>query len=190
MMANNKGRQFGRKAGLIALIVLTIVCYGAAMAVYGNTLTGPWTPALAAVALAAAASLWLAAPMGRLTALKARWLNFAISVAMLTGAFLAAIYIVNYTFADDSTLHTERADIARLYYKTRHRTKRVGRRTVTTGETYKVYFAELHFNSGKVKDISLSLQQYNRMRRLDSIDLPVERGALGMPVIKRNLAEI
>ena len=71
------------------------------------------------------------------------------------------------------------------YTKTRHRSRRLGRNRYAQGEAYKVYYIGVGLPDGRIKEMSATLKEYNRVRRGDTLAFPVERGFFGVPVIKR-----
>lgn len=123
--------------------------------------------------------------VGRLTGITRPWVCMILAVIAVYPALLCATLCVNYFGADEQTSHRQPAVVERVYSKTRHRTKRVGRRTITTGQTYKVWYADLKVSPICTKQLSLTHSQSQKMHAGDTIGIEVCCGALGLPVITR-----
>lgn len=184
-MANSKIHHFGRKLGLVALILLTVASIGTSMGLYRYTLVDLWIPVTIGVLLAAGCALFTKAIACRWLNIRSQAAGYLISGVVFANLFVGAFFAINLVGADYSTTHTERASIERLYSETRHRTRRVGRgRYVANGEAYQVYYAVIRLADGRSREISLTLQRYNSLRRADSLEVEVCDGALGAPVFK------
>ncbi len=167
------------------MIFLTIVFYGCAMGLHGETLVDWWIPLTVAVAMAlvSGAVLWRVWP--RVTGSGSFLLNFMSHFAFSTGLILTLFYGLNFAFADKHTEHWEQMVVERKFSKTRHRSRRVGRNRVAPGEPYKVYYLEMRLPDGRLKEMSATLNEYNRRHKGDTVALPVTRGLFGVPVIER-----
>lgn len=170
-------------AGLLILVVIFAV--GGSMAIYGDTFINPWLPLLLALATGLSTSLVMWKGWRGITDSDSRTFNSICHVATVTSVLTAAFYLGNYAWADTSTLHEEKAVVVSRYSETRHKSKRVGRRTVA-GEPYKVYFVEVELADGRRKSLSASYARFRRIHTGDTLSLQVEEGALGFPVIKKN----
>ena len=184
-MGNKKNGGIGRGFICAALAGGTLMCYGIAYAIHGDTLVSPYIT----VGFGAVAGLLLGIvtrrAFGLLTGFASRAVNYATASAVCAGVVLASLYAVNFFCSSASTLHEECVPVERLYTETRHHTKRISRRTYGRGEAYKVYFAEIRFADGRRKSISVRAEQYRRLHVGDTLTLRLEEGALGMAVLTR-----
>ncbi len=162
----------------VGLLTLVLVCYGAAFSLSAHTLIARATVSAAC----GGAGIITALLLRRLTR-GSVWRMICAAVTA-TGLYMAAFYLINYCAADDSTLHTEEAVVERVYSETRYHTKRVSRKVYTRGAPYKVYFADVRFATGQTAKISLDLKKFRRTAAGDTMELRVERGAFGAPVVR------
>lgn len=167
------------------MIFLTIVFYGCAMGIHGETIVEWWIPVTVAVVMALVSGAVSGRFWARVTGSGSMLFNYLCHVVFSTGLFLTLFYGLNFAFADKNTEHYENAVVERKFSKTRHRTRRVGRNRMAPGEPYKVYYLDLRLPDGRLKEMSATLGQYNRRHKGDTVALPVERGLFGVPVIKR-----
>lgn len=171
---------------LIGLIVLIVIgTSGIAMALHGETFVSPWLPGLLALALGASTSLVMWKWWIPLTGTDSRLFNTLCHIVTVASVAIAAFYGANYAFADRSTHHTEMAVVEGRYSETRYHSRRVGRRVVGRGEPYKVYHIEVCLTDGQKKRLSVPFGRFRRIHTGDTISLPVEQGALGFPVIRK-----
>ncbi len=178
-------RDVGRSIAIGAVVLLTLVFYGCAMGLHGETIVEWWIPAAVAVAMALVSGAVFWKKWIWLTRVENALLNGLCHVVFATGLFLCIFYAVNYAFADKDTEHTEYVTVESKYTKTRHRSRRIGRNRYAQGEAYKVYYIGVGLPDGRIKEMSATLKEYNRVRRGDTLAFPVERGFFGVPVIKR-----
>lgn len=170
------------------VLVLTILLflYGGVMTLKGNTLISIWIPVGAALIVSIVSGIYLW-KIWKWLSLSSKFIfNFLIHIVCVTGVLLFCFYFFNYVFASQESLHTLPAVVERKYTETRYHTKRISRRTYGRGTPYKVYYVDFRFPSGKHKDISMILRDYNRLHIGDTVQLPVERGLWGIPTIRQN----
>ncbi len=103
---------------------------------------------------------------------------------------LFAFYFCNSYFASHDTAHMERVAIERRFRETHYKTKRISRRTYGRGEPYQQYYIEVRFEDGRTKKLSVKFDTYRRLKSQDTIQLKMERGLWGLPVIRRKGANI
>lgn len=167
------------------LIVALLIFIGGSMAIYSNTIVNPWIP----IAGAAIIALVSVPPCARwwkfVTQCRQPWVNGLCHVIFTGSLLLFVFYFSNFYFAKHDTIHTERAVIERLYSETHYKTKRISRRTYGRGEPYQQYYMEVRFEDGRSKNLSLKLDDYRRLMRMDTVQLKMERGLWGIPVIRR-----
>lgn len=175
---------------IILFSLLTVLSYGFAAAIHSNTMINGWIPGCVSFALAAVSGITMWRLWRGLTHNPRFILNYTCNLIFATGLLLSAFYGLNFIFADNGTLHAEKAVVERKYYKVRHRTKRVSRRHYAQGEPYNVYYADIRFADGRVKDLSLPRARYSRIHIGDTLRIPVEKGLFNVPVIKRSGAPV
>ena len=167
------------------LIVALLIFIGGSMAIYSNTIVNPWIP----IASAAIIALVSVPPCARwwkfVTQCHQPWINGLCHVIFTGSLLLFIFYFSNFYFAKHDTIHTERAVIERLYSETHYKTKRISRRTYGRGEPYQQYYMEVRLEDGRSKNLSLKLDDYRRLKRMDTVQLKMERGLWGIPVIRR-----
>lgn len=187
MSKSNSGDTW-RIMSAVALGMVCVACYSLAMSLYGNTLVVWWAPVAGCVAASALASavMWRMWPW--ITGTRRVAVNYICSLVMATGVLLAAFFGCNYMYADSSSLHKESVSVERKFSKKHHRTRRVGRRTYTTGESYYTYHVEVRFADGRLKEMAVPAGRYNRLRTGGTMTLDMERGMWGLPVIRRDAA--
>ncbi len=184
-MANNSstGDKF-RTALLVIIGFIVIILAGGCMSLYQRTLIDWWWP----VGITALLALMSAAAMyprwRRLTGTDSKILNFICHTVVSFTLILFAFFAVNYFFADDTTIHPEQVTVERKYREKRNRTRRVGRRSYTTGEVYYEYYMEIRFSNGRIKSVPVPRERYSRIRTGSTLTFHVEMGNLGVPVIK------
>ena len=95
------------------------------------------------------------------------------------------LYAVNYFGASDTATHTEKVVVRAKRYATRHRSKRIRRGVYGQGEEYKVYYLDIEFADGTVKQHDVALSRYRRYSKGDSIEVVMSKGALGLGDVYR-----
>lgn len=165
------------------LAAVVVIAYAGACALVSRTLTEWWIPFAFSIALAFLAGVFLWKIWRWFTGSGRFIWNFLVCAVALTGIFSSAFYIVNYACADRATTHEEQAEVARVYYKVRHHSRRVGRNRYVQGEAYNVHFMEVKMSNGMLKELEIPYDCYRRTRKGERVTLPVAMGALGVPVI-------
>lgn len=169
------------------LLLLTMIFYGIEMAMADNALVATWIPWTICGSMALISGLTLWRIWAKLTGSEKFWLNYACHVVFSCGLLLCAFYGLNKSFADKETLHCEKVVVERKYYKVRHKTRRVGRRTYANGEPYKVYFLEIRFPDGRTKEMPATTDYYRKIHKGDTISLEMEMGLFRIPVIVKRV---
>lgn len=183
----------------VLTLFVGIAIYGLAMAFQGKTLVSPPAVWFTGAALAAIISITAWRIWRRVTGTDRRWINYIVSTVMLTGLLVMTFYLVNAKAgAGEGERRECKAAVERVYYKVRHRTRRVGRRYYATGEEYHTYHIDIRLpygSEGMVKSLEIPFDEYNRYarsyrRRPDSVSCTIRRGALGFDVFERDRAAI
>lgn len=81
--------------------------------------------------------------------------------------------------------YVDRAVVERVYHKDQHRSRRVGRRYISTGETYRTYHADIRMLSdGDDHTVSISPGEYSRYHKGDTLECKMRRGFFGISIVK------
>lgn len=100
------------------------------------------------------------------------------------GILLSALILgVNYFSADFDHMPRTDAVIVRKYSETRYHSRRVGRRSYSRVDPYKVYYVELALPDSLHREYQISLKRYNRLRKGKTVEVPRGPGRLGIEVI-------
>ena len=182
-MSKFSAKNFSRAVIAGILIFLGIATYGGAMYLHDKTIVTWWIPAAISFLLAGISGLTMWRLWRRLTDSKSFVFYYICHLALSCGIFLFAIYFFNYTYAKESTTHTENVLVDKKFTKIRHHRQRVSRRSYRQGNPYKVYYFDLKFENGKEKTVSVSSSRYNRTRSGSSIPLTIKTGLFGLPVV-------
>lgn len=172
--------------GIAVVAFLTVVGYIMAVTIGNDALIARWIPFAGCGAVAVILAFVTVGLFHYLTGIKARWINYLCGVVSLTGVLTALFLALNFTLADESTIHEEEVRIERKYHKVRHHIKRVTRKTYAQGEAYNVYYVEIQFDNGMNRDIMVSFQRYRKLKVGQSITMKIAEGRFGIPVMKRN----
>lgn len=136
-----------------------------------------------AAAIAAATTPLVGKVWAWVTGKRQLWVRWACSMAAGTGIFLCGLLLANMLGADTQSRDYIDATVAQKVRKTKHHTKRVGRRTYTTGREYYVFEATLQLPDGRSATVSVPLDVYNRLQKGHTVGVKVANGALGWDVI-------
>ena len=170
----------------IIVILVCIAGLGMASVIFGETLVEWWIPVVLCLSVSAAAAVPLGRRMKYLTTSSNRYVNFAAALVMVFSVVAGGLFTLNYYGSDRNSRSEVKAEVARKYRKTRHRSRRVSRRVYTQGEKYYVYYFELALPGGRRKELHVDTKQYHRTREGAVLTLEVEKGLFGVPVIKEH----
>lgn len=168
----------------ISLLVLTMLALsGWAVALYSDAVIDWWLVPSAALAVGLATGLHMWSIWRRVTGSQSMALNY-ICHAVVTGIVISFLFFfINDEFSDRDGEHTEQGVVTGHFREERHRTRRVGRRYVATGEKYYVYRLEVKLPSTDPKMISVTYDRYKSVRDGDSVSVPVRKGWLGVTLL-------
>lgn len=168
----------------ISLLVLTMLALsGWTAALYSDAVIDWWLVPAAALAVGLATGLHMWRIWRCVTGSQTMALNY-VCHAVVTGVTLSFLFFfVNDAFSDRATEHTERGVVTAHFREERHRTRRVGRRYVASGEKYYVYRLEVRLPSTGPKIISVTYDRYRNVRDGDSVSVPVREGWLGVTLL-------
>lgn len=174
--------KIARTLTLILLITVAILAAAAAIVLADRTLAPWWLFWGWAIAAAIILSIPLRTLAGRVTEWKNSTGNQIIAAIYITIVAAGGLYTMNYAFADHTTRHDENVVVERKFTRTRHRSRRVGRRYVR-GDAYQVYFMQIRFTDGRTTELEISRNRYNRLRTGGTTTVNLATGLLGAPVI-------
>lgn len=172
-------------AKIIISLLAAFLCYGAIMGLSSATLISPWFPVGTALLFSAITGIAFAHKWEKFTNTASFIPNYICHLIAVTGVLGASFYIINYAFTDSSTTHTVKAVVERRYTETHYKSKRIRRNVYGRGEPYKVYYMELRFENGMKKSRLIDIKRFNRLRKGDTVNVDIARGALYVPVIKK-----
>ena len=184
-MSKQKKSRIGYKILSGLLIGLCVVSLGSVIGLYSNTLIKIWIPIAGAAFIAVASGFFMWRIWKGLTGSNKKWINRSCHIAVVTAILPGIFYTLNFVFSDHASLEYKTVKVARKFYKTRHKTKRISRRVYGQGEAYKQYYMEVSFPSGQKTELSVPFKQYRQLKVGMELSLPVETGLFHIPVIKR-----
>lgn len=179
-------KSTGRYVAAIILLLLTIGFYGAAVGLQSLTIGSPLWPVTVCIVLSLLTGWFIWRPFSRLSGVTSRIVNALLAAVAACGLYLFAFYGINMLTARNTAPHSVEVRIEKLYTETRYHSKRVRRNRYTRGEPYQVYFMQVGLPDGRSKKLSLTVDEYRRYQRRDTLNISVSRGLFGMDVIDRD----
>ena len=173
-----KKGEWKETAAIIGVVMAAFVIYAVAVWLLSITLVAMWIP-LACGALVALLTL--------VAVRRGRGVVWCCCYALLMTGLVADLALgANYGWRDSAAARRETCAVERVYSETRHRTKRINRRTVGRGEPYKVYYMDVRLPGGYTRKRSLTLSEYNSMarKRTPSVTVTVTPGLFGLSVLE------
>lgn len=169
-------------AGLVAVCGL---CGG--MVVWDRTLVSWWVPVVWALAGASLLLRPLGSAWRKFTASESAVINVIGHMLFFGCIIYFGVLEVNYLFTGpDAAAERVAVTVEAKYTKEHTRVRRLRKGVTVPAGKYTTYHVELAFANGKVKDIQLPLDSYNRMRRGSETEIGLRQGILGWPVIEFN----
>lgn len=174
-------------------IVLAIICALAAIIMAGmatvlhrNTIVAWQWPVIISLIVGATVALNFRSFIAYLTGVANTAVNYAVAAAFVFAISIGAFYTVNYYWSDPDTVVTCRAEVTRKYREEHYQVRRLSRNRTVHGQKYYVYFMEIRLHDGRLKPMSITAGEYSRLKAGRSVDLAVEKGFFGIPVIKNS----
>lgn len=176
-------RKKSRSIIIVVIVILAIIFYGMAYVLWANTLADIRIicALCGGMGLISGTILWKG--WKKLTGIDRFLPNYICHAVFTFGFILCMFLMLNKYFADGTTNHVEKVIVDSKIIKKRHKTKRVGRRSYVSDDTYSVYYWGLRFSNGVVKEIQISGSQYGKSHLGDTILLEMENGLFDIPVI-------
>lgn len=165
---------------LILSIFLSIIITGAGFALMGRTFISLRVPALIALAIAmAAAGLSWNFYSGRMS----RYLICGVTLILAASISFTSFLALNYCFRREQTDHKVEVTVTKKFSREKTRYRRLRRGRMVADGTYRTYHIMVETPDGNSKEVTLSIEKYNRMKRGMHADISVAEGMLGYPVI-------
>lgn len=171
-----------RKTLIWCFAITAVIALAVSAVMQAHALIAWWKPASLCVAFAALSGSVMWRWWRYITQRQNFTINLICHIVFVTAVSLMLVYICNYWGASNRTSSTQTTVVAKKYYKERQRTQRSGRRMVSTGEKYNVYYIDVRFPSGLCKSIELPYSRFRRIHKGDSLDFSVTPGNLGIPI--------
>lgn len=179
--AKGKTAQVLRAVFGTILLIVVVMLYVGTYAMLHETLMPAWVPFMPAGIVALATGLLCAKWWRVLTGSRKRWINYCAHTAALTGVLAFAIVVSNKVFANPSPVKAS-VTVERIYNETHYKSKRVTRRRYTRGEPYKVYYAEIRFDNGQLRDCHIPKRVYDKLSCKRPAIIEMQEGFFGYPV--------
>ena len=169
---------------LCVFSLLVIAGIGLALALQWKTLVEWWKPALICVLPAFAAGFLLArcirAAYGGMGILLSR----AAGVVLAFSVFLCSFYALNYFKSDSASAEVVCARVASKHSEEEYQMRRIGRNRYVRGQKQMVYSLVIKLPDGAVRKIRVPVGEYVKTRVGRKVDVLIEKGLFGIPVIK------
>lgn len=173
-----------RSIAMIVVASVSLILLGMAAVLHDKTLVAWWIPVAVCAAIAVPCAVVLQVLIGRLTQFGKTIWNVLTAWGVAFSCLIGLFYILNFYNADAASVREYSAPVIRKYAKDRYHTRRVSRNRVVRGEKYRVYFLSIELPDSKLKEIEVSLSDYNRVKAGKQLSLQLETGLFGVPVIK------
>ncbi len=171
-------------AVLIIVVLITILSTAMAMVLYDRTLVEWWHIAFICFLPAIPTGFALRKVFTGVFGWSSQAAGTVISTVMLFLIFSGIYYSANYYGSDSQSRRDLPLEVTDKFSEEHYRTKRVSRSRYTRGEKYMVYKLEILLPDGRHKIIDIPFNTYKNVRVGKTINLSVEDGLLGSPVIK------
>lgn len=167
-----------------AVLFVCLILYVLSYVIYGKTMICFWTPVIVALLVAAVSASFMAGRWRWLTTSENKILNILCHLFVVGCVVYSVFLLGNYYLADASSEHTEEVYVEKKTKVKRRKTRRVGRnRYVSDGYRYEYYIYVRRNDNNSLKEISVSLNVYNKLRTGAIADLEMQKGFFGYPVV-------
>lgn len=169
---------------LIVVGLIVIVAAGMTFAVQNDTVIEWQKPVLACAVPAIIIGYLLRKQFCDIIINGNRWLGGAAGAFATFTILIGAFYTLNYYGADDSSTVRLKAAVMEKHSSERYRTRRSGRGHSVRGDKYLTYSVTVQMPDGRSKMFPVSVSDYTRLRKGDTMSLSTQAGLFGIPVIK------
>ena len=103
---------------------------------------------------------------------------------MLTASVSFTSFLaLNYCFRREQTDHKVEVKVTKKFSREKTRYRRLARGRMVADGTYHTYHIVAETPDGNSKEVTLSIEKYNRMKRGMHADISIAEGLFGYPVI-------
>lgn len=178
IMAKETGKEIGKilLAGFLGTLIVFLFagCYF----LLSEVLSSQWIVVVISMILSLITSWPLMKFCKWLTGISNPMVRYIINFVALSSLFVVIILTVNKVTSQQ--IEMQKGVVERLYTKTRHRTRRVGRRTYAQGPAYKVYFMDVEFGDDRTRSLEIKKKNYDDLSKGDTIGIRIKKGKLGI----------
>lgn len=179
-----KQRARWKNALTATAVIVTVLTAVTAGALAHYTLIDWWRPTAACLLAAVPVAWMLRRPMCRLLGSGRMWAGALAALVMTASLLTGAFYSLNFFGSDGTTRHECTVSVVKKFTERRYRTRRLNRHTSVRGEPYTVYRAKVRMPDGRLTTIDVSAGEFARMSTRRPMTMMLERGLLGVSVIK------
>lgn len=177
----------GSKISYVILFVLLFAAFimlPLGMVIYEHTIVEWWIPVTAAAIIAIGTTPMLFRKWATLTNMRYAIINILCNL-FVAGSFSYTLFLgVNYWWANDTSATQVETTVVKKFKRAHTKYRRVSRRTrVADGHWYS-YHLELELPDGRHKAVEVPFSTYKKTRTNNTRSITVERGLLGMDIIK------
>ncbi len=183
---SEKGKSKRATIVLILSIFAILALCGCAMYYFERTVVKPLSVALPAISVGFVVSYLCKGLAFRISGNRNFLINYLVHGVLLSTLFTSVFLAGNFSLGGKDR-HQEEVTVERVYCKTHHRPRRVGRRYVGQGQPYKVYYMEIAFANGNRKEIRLGQSGYRGHKKGQKLLLDISTGLFGLPTITSGL---
>lgn len=169
---------------MIITALIVMIALGTASVLQGKTIVEWWLPAVICAIIAVFISALLYRFIRYITGFKNFAVNCLSAFAVAFSIILGTFYTLNYYCSDTLSRHNISTTVVRKYSKERYKVKRVSRNRTTRGEKYHVYYIDIELPDGSSKSLDITLSDFMRLRKGQSLTLEIEKGLFGIMVFK------
>lgn len=151
---------------------------------FEKTLVSWWIPVLFSTIVSLLVYPFVAGRWQWLTTSAGRIPDFLCHL-FIVGTFAYFVFLsLNYYCADSTSTRIEDVVILQKEQAERHQYRRVGRNRMVSAGVHYAYYWKVVFPDGCVKTIPVTLARYNRTRVSSRVQVNLQDGFWGIPVIK------
>lgn len=162
----------------VILLLVSISCIVFSLLAFSHTLSSLTIIVVVSIIIGIASYL----PLKRMWDWLLNWRNRAVSILLniILTVPLSFCLLLLLNSSKIKEKISEKGVVTRLYTKTRHQTKRVGRNHYVQGQPYKVYFMDVEFEDKNSKSIEINHGKYKKVSKGDTLGFVINKGLLGI----------
>lgn len=178
MKRNSTGRFLA-----VAVALASIFLSGLALTLHGRTVVDVRISVVAGAGAAVVVSILLRRAVCALSG-ENRMAGFILTAVFVFSLGTGLFYAVNYYGSDKDSAVKHQAEVTRKFTEEHYQVRRVSRNRAVRGRKYKVYRIDVALPGGHVKRIDVPAGRYSKIKKGGKLELSVEKGFFGVPVIK------